>query len=77
VFLVRKRDGADAGRFYALKMLDKAEIIRKKQCERVVMEQIVYKRIGDELFLVKLHYAFQTESKLFLVTGENIKKLCR
>jgi ribosomal protein S6 kinase alpha-5 len=77
VFLVRKRDGADAGRFYAMKMMDKADMIKRNRCERVVFERIVLKWIGDELFLVKLHYAFQTESKLFLVTGENIKKLCR
>jgi serine/threonine protein kinase len=73
VFLVRKRDGTDAGRFYAMKVMEKAEIIKNKQCELVITERRVFERIGEALFLVRLHCAFETESKLFLILGENMK----
>jgi serine/threonine protein kinase len=53
-------------RFYALKILKKNEInsehgIRQAKSERDILESM------DHPFVVKLHYAFQTKSRLFLI----------
>lgn len=64
VFLVQKRDNKI---FYAMKVLNKEKIFKFKQekhlkNEREIMEQINYP------FLVNLHFAFQNQSRFFLVT---------
>jgi hypothetical protein len=56
-----------------MKVMEKTEIIKNKQCELVITERRVFERIGEALFLVTLHCASETESKLFLILGENIK----
>ena len=65
VFLVRKNRGHDTGTLYAMKVLKKATLkvrdrIRTKM-ERNILADVVHP------FIVKLHYAFQTEGKLYLV----------
>ncbi|KRY81616.1 Ribosomal protein S6 kinase 2 alpha [Trichinella pseudospiralis] len=65
VFLVRKIVGRDAGILYAMKVLKKATLkvndrLRTK-LERNILAQI------NHPFIVKLHYAFQTEGKLYLI----------
>ncbi|RUS91275.1 hypothetical protein EGW08_000987, partial [Elysia chlorotica] len=68
VFLVRKRGGRDAGKLYALKQLKKASIVQKtKTTEHTRTERQVLEAIRDSPFLVTLHYAFQTDSKLNLI----------
>ncbi|GFR67527.1 ribosomal protein S6 kinase, partial [Elysia marginata] len=68
VFLVRKRGGRDAGKLYALKQLKKASIVQKtKTTEHTRTERQVLEAIRESPFLVTLHYAFQTESKLNLI----------
>ncbi|KAH1010205.1 ribosomal protein S6 kinase alpha-5 isoform X2 [Dendroctonus ponderosae] len=68
VFLVRKQGGSDTGKLYAMKVLKKATIVQKKKStEHTRTEREVLEAIRDSPFLVTLHYAFQTESKLHLI----------
>lgn len=71
VFLVRKKGGPDHGKLYAMKVLKKANIVQKtKTLEHTKTERQVLESIRTSPFLVTLHYAFQTSTKLHLVLGE-------
>lgn len=64
VYLVKKKDKMDVP--YALKVLDKSVVSKrnlmiKTQAERDILEKI------NSPFIVKLHYAFQTDAKLYFV----------
>ncbi|CAG0886888.1 unnamed protein product [Cyprideis torosa] len=65
VFLVRKNQGPDKGTLYAMKVLRKATLkIRDRlrtKVERNILADVRHP------FIVRLHYAFQTEGKLYLV----------
>ncbi|KAJ2951209.1 hypothetical protein O0L34_g5602 [Tuta absoluta] len=65
VFLVRKVAGADAGTLYAMKVLKKATL-KVRDRERTKMERNILVEMGHP-FIVKLHYAFQTAGKLYLI----------
>ncbi|KAI3388138.1 hypothetical protein SNEBB_001198 [Seison nebaliae] len=65
VFLVRKNAGPDEGTLFAMKVLKKATL-RVRDRERTKMERDILSQI-DFPFIVKLHYAFQTEGKLYLI----------
>ncbi|XP_059057397.1 ribosomal protein S6 kinase 2 beta [Achroia grisella] len=65
VFLVRKVSGADAGILYAMKVLKKATL-KVRDRERTKMERNILVEMGHP-FIVKLHYAFQTAGKLYLI----------
>ncbi|KAL0830664.1 hypothetical protein ABMA28_002801 [Loxostege sticticalis] len=65
VFLVRKVSGADAGTLYAMKVLKKATL-KVRDRERTKMERNILVEMGHP-FIVKLHYAFQTAGKLYLI----------
>uniref|UniRef100_A0A668AZI5 Ribosomal protein S6 kinase n=1 Tax=Myripristis murdjan TaxID=586833 RepID=A0A668AZI5_9TELE len=68
VFLVRKNSGHDEGQLYAMKVLKKAAIVQKaKTTEHTRTERQVLEHIRQSPFLVTLHYAFQTQSKLHLI----------
>uniref|UniRef100_A0A8C2ZR67 Ribosomal protein S6 kinase n=1 Tax=Cyclopterus lumpus TaxID=8103 RepID=A0A8C2ZR67_CYCLU len=68
VFLVRKVSGHDAGKLYAMKVLKKATIVQKaKTAEHTRSERQVLEHIRQSPFLVTLHYAFQTDTKLHLI----------
>ncbi|XP_010896924.2 ribosomal protein S6 kinase alpha-5 isoform X1 [Esox lucius] len=68
VFLVRKVSGHDAGKLYAMKVLKKATIVQKaKTAEHTRTERQVLEHIRQSPFLVTLHYAFQTDTKLHLI----------
>ena len=70
VFLVRKVSGHDSGKLFAMKVLKKQSVLRKKKVlEHTLTERSVLVAIRDFPFLVTLHYAFQTETKLHLVMG--------
>jgi serine/threonine protein kinase len=70
VFLARKKTGADAGQLFAMKVLKKATIVQKrKTTEHTKTERQVLATIRQSPFLVTMHYAFQTPSKLHLVLG--------
>ena len=65
VFLVKKTTGNDIGCLYAMKVLRKATLkVRDRmrtKAERNILTEV------EHPFIVKLHYAFQTEGKLYLV----------
>jgi p70 ribosomal S6 kinase len=67
VFQVRKNTGKDGNKIFAMKVLKKAAIVRSKKdtihtkSERSILEAIKHPSI------VSLHYAFQTNHKLYLI----------
>ncbi|XP_057206176.1 ribosomal protein S6 kinase alpha-6-like [Triplophysa rosa] len=65
VFLVRKLVGPDAGQLYAMKVLKKASL-KVRDRVRTKMERDILVEVNHP-FIVKLHYAFQTEGKLYLI----------
>lgn len=65
VFLVRKITHPDSGTLYAMKVLKKATL-KVRDRERTKMERNILASINHP-FIVGLHYAFQTEGKLYLV----------
>ncbi|KXJ78636.1 hypothetical protein RP20_CCG003981, partial [Aedes albopictus] len=68
VFLVRKMGGIDHNKLYAMKVLKKATICQKKKtAEHTRTERQVLESIKRSPFLVTMHYAFQTDSKLHLI----------
>uniref|UniRef100_A0A8C9NQ25 Ribosomal protein S6 kinase n=1 Tax=Serinus canaria TaxID=9135 RepID=A0A8C9NQ25_SERCA len=58
VFLVKKISGSDARQLYAMKVI--RDRVRTKM-ERDILVEV------NHPFIVKLHYAFQTEGKLYLI----------
>jgi p70 ribosomal S6 kinase len=67
VFLVKKITGADRGTFYAMKVLRKAHIVlHSKDKEHTRTERTVLEALRHP-FIVRLFYAFQTDSKLYLI----------
>uniref|UniRef100_A0AAQ5ZWY2 Ribosomal protein S6 kinase n=1 Tax=Amphiprion ocellaris TaxID=80972 RepID=A0AAQ5ZWY2_AMPOC len=65
VFLVRKIRGVDRGQLYAMKVLKKATL-KVRDRVRSKMERDILAEVNHP-FIVKLHYAFQTEGKLYLI----------
>jgi serine/threonine protein kinase len=63
VVLVRKKDNE---KLYAMKILKKDHIIKRKQVEHTKTERAVL-RFTRHPFIVQLHYAFQTADRLFFV----------
>ena len=53
-----------------MKVLKKENVVRKKKVlEHTLTERNVLEAIRDFPFLVTLHFAFQTDTKLHLVMG--------
>ncbi|OQV19354.1 Ribosomal protein S6 kinase alpha-2 [Hypsibius exemplaris] len=65
VFLVRKVRGKDEGKLYAMKVLKKATL-KYRDRMRTKKERDILSEVNNP-FVVKLHYAFQTEGKLYLI----------
>ncbi|KAJ8347866.1 hypothetical protein SKAU_G00264550 [Synaphobranchus kaupii] len=65
VFLVKKKTGPDAGQLYAMKVLKKATL-KVRDRVRTKMERDILVEVNHP-FIVKMHYAFQTEGKLYLI----------
>ncbi|GFR18898.1 ribosomal protein S6 kinase beta-1, partial [Trichonephila clavata] len=67
VYQVRKKNGKDAGKLFAMKVLKKDVILKNKKdtahtkAERNILEAIKHP------FIVDLYYAFQTGRKLYLI----------
>mmetsp|Transcript_5536 Transcript_5536/g.11380 ORF Transcript_5536/g.11380 Transcript_5536/m.11380 type:complete len:583 (+) Transcript_5536:118-1866(+) len=66
VMMVRKKGDSDKNRVYAMKVLRKEAIIKRNQVEHTKAEREILEEIKHP-FLMGLHFAFQTESKLYLV----------
>ncbi|KAK7903987.1 hypothetical protein WMY93_016594 [Mugilogobius chulae] len=65
VFLVRKVTAPDANQLYAMKVLKKATL-KVRDRVRTKMERDILADVNHP-FVVRLHYAFQTEGKLYLI----------
>ncbi|XP_033878117.1 ribosomal protein S6 kinase alpha-1 isoform X1 [Acipenser ruthenus] len=65
VFLVRKTTPPDDKQLYAMKVLKKATL-KVRDRVRTKMERDILADVNHP-FVVKLHYAFQTEGKLYLI----------
>jgi serine/threonine protein kinase len=63
VTLVRKKNDQ---KLYAMKVLSKPNIVKRKQVEHTKTERRILGTLNHP-FIVKLHYAFQTEEKLYFV----------
>lgn len=63
VFQVRKRD---TGQIYAMKVLKKEQLLKRKQVAHTQTERKVLEEI-DHPFIVSLRFAFQTQDKLYMV----------
>lgn len=55
------------GRLYAVKVLNKALIIRKRETDHIMCERNVLLKNVRHPFLIGLHYSFQTPDKLYFV----------
>eukprot|EP00529_Nitzschia_sp_RCC80_P004158 CAMPEP_0113483298 /NCGR_PEP_ID=MMETSP0014_2-20120614/23362_1 /TAXON_ID=2857 /ORGANISM="Nitzschia sp." /LENGTH=945 /DNA_ID=CAMNT_0000376841 /DNA_START=278 /DNA_END=3115 /DNA_ORIENTATION=+ /assembly_acc=CAM_ASM_000159 len=66
VVLVQKRVGTDTGSLFAMKILKKNHLVRRRQIERTRTERKVLSVVNHP-FIMKLHYAFQSPDKLYLV----------
>jgi len=66
VMMVKKKGDKDNNRAYAMKVLRKDAIIKRNQVEHTKAEREILEEIKHP-FLMGLHYAFQTDSKLYLV----------
>lgn len=67
---VRKKDD---GKIYAMKILKKEMILKRKQYEHTLSERRVLENI-DHPFIVSLRFAFQSEHKLYMVFGAHARK---
>lgn len=74
VFLVSKTSGAQKGKFYAMKVLKKAVIVRNKETKEVEREINFYAKLERDVlasvrhpFIVDLKYAFQARNKVYLI----------
>ena len=63
VMMVRKKGDS---KVYAMKILRKAAIVERNQVEHTKAEREILEE-ADHPFLMKLHFAFQTSTKLYLV----------
>lgn len=71
MFLVRKISEGEKGELFAMKVLKKATVVKKRKVmEHTLTERSVLEAIRDFPFLVTLHFAFQTETKLHLIMGK-------
>lgn len=78
---MRKRTGVEKGGLFAMKRLRKTHLLKRGQIERTRTERLVLSKV-DHPFIMKLHFAFQTDEMLFLILdycagGELFFHLCR
>jgi p90 ribosomal S6 kinase len=76
VYLVKKLSGNDAGVYYAMKVLKKANLVYLKQESKfkkianspseAQIEKNILKQVCHP-FIVELHYAFQTPERIYLI----------
>lgn len=74
VFQVRKTNGKDIGKVYAMKVLKKAVIIRNKETKTLEREINLHAKLERDVleavrhpFIVELVYAFQAANKVYLI----------
>ena len=67
VILVKRKE---TDQLYAMKVLSKPAVVKRKQVEHTRTERRVLEIVGhlhDHPYISQMHFAFQTESKLYLV----------
>ena len=64
VVLAKKKN--EEKKFYALKILKKKYIEKRKQTEHVMIERNILTKL-DHPFIVKMHHSFQDNAKLYFV----------
>ena len=64
---VKKVDGLDGNKVYALKSMQKASLLRKPSGPTAAITELRILAILDSPFIVNCHYAFQDDSYLYLV----------
>ena len=64
VLLARHKEESNT---YAVKVLNKAHIMRKNEAKHIMSERNVLVKNIKHPFLVGLHYSFQTPDKLYFV----------
>lgn len=70
MYLVQKKGGKDDGNLYAMKVLEKKDRLQTVEtAQQMKWEREVLETFRGSQYLVQLHYAFQTESKLYVVLG--------
>jgi len=63
----KKQSSRSTGtKFYALKILNKNLIKTSKEMQQAMSERVILEAM-DHPFIVKLYYAFQTKSRLFMI----------
>jgi len=67
VLLVRKKEGAFNGRYYAMKILRKTNVIASSQVEHTLAERAILLEVKQP-YIVHLRFAFQNKDKLYLLT---------
>jgi serine/threonine protein kinase len=80
VLLVLKKEGTDAGRLYAMKVLKKdwvmdKDLVRQTMAERQILQE------ANHPYIVQLRYAFQNQDKLYMVmdyySGGSLRQVLR
>ena len=70
VFLVRRKHAKKDGKLFAMKVIKKSAIVAKaKTTEHTKTERTVLEAVRECPFIVTMHYAFQTGSKLHIIMG--------
>ncbi|KAI9922103.1 hypothetical protein PsorP6_000520 [Peronosclerospora sorghi] len=80
VLLVLKKDGADAGHLYAMKVLKKEWVMNKDLVTQTMAERRILQE-ADHPYIVQLKYAFQNQDKLYMVmeyySGGSLRQVLR
>lgn len=53
-------------KYYALKVINKNNLRSNQEKQQALAERLILESV-DHPFIIKLHYAFQTSSRLFLI----------
>jgi len=80
VLLVQKKDGADAGHLYAMKVLKKDWVMNKDLVTQTMAERRILQD-ANHPYIVQLKYAFQNHDKLYMVmeyySGGSMRQVLR
>lgn len=80
VLLVQKKDGADAGGLYAMKVLKKDWVLNKDMVTQTMAERRILQD-ANHPYIVQLKYAFQNQDKLYMVmdyySGGSLRQVLR
>lgn len=80
VLLVQKKEGADAGHLYAMKVLKKNWVMDKDLVTQTMAERRILQE-ANHPYIVQLKYAFQNHDKLYMVmdyySGGSLRQVLR